>query len=918
MKFLKLGIRNYRGVATCSVAFQETGVTIVEGPNEVGKTSLAEAIDLLFDYQDSSRAAAVRAVQPVGRGGESTVALEFRVGRWHATYVKAFNGTSGTQLTIHAPVRQQLTGREAHGRVEQMLAEHVDIALWRTLRIKQGDPLNVPTVGESASLTAALDKAAGEARAGLTEMSLFDAARQEYERFYTATGREKAELKDASERCASAKADVEAYRNELGKVQRDVEESARLDARISQLTRDIGALDAALNAAVDATRAIEQQERRIEAVETQLATHRLAATQASERLAARCDLVRRVEQLRADRERLLADVRAAGPELERLRSEETVAASRLEHVRLTLREARASADAAAADFEYRSAELEHTRLSERLIRVREAEAEHAAAAEVLEENRVTAKRLEAVRAAHLALAVAKSAAETGSPELQVDALRDIELHGSAGDHRLHAGELWSSRVLANAEVQIGDAAVVRVIPAAGVRELTERLRTAEADYAMALLQTESADIAAAELANAVRADAERTVERTDKAIRDNLRDLTVKQIEHKIESLRHRAERHLAGRPDHASLPATFDDAQELKRTADAIAVRAQAAAEEAVAQHAPLRNALEVAGREATRTSARADQQLLQLTADEVALANARESVSDDILSDAAEMANSELQRAQAALASARAALADADPEGTRLMASNANEALAAAQRQLTDAREKKTEVRVRLESAGERGLTEALSAAEEASERAGRVWAAQRRQAAAAKLLYGTLRDCRDEARRAYVRPLATQLQKLGAIVCGPDFAVELSDDLTVVSRTLNGDTVPFASLSGGAREQISLLMRVACALVVASDGGVPLIFDDALGNSDVNRLDRIGAVLAMAGQRCQVIVLTCAPDRYRTVGSAERITLSPAAAETDVVLSGLSHVDFQASGSTAESRAADAMAGRVPALR
>lgn len=50
-----------------------------------------------------------------------------------------------------------------------------------------------------------------------------------------------------------------------------------------------------------------------------------------------------------------------------------------------------------------------------------------------------------------------------------------------------------------------------------------------------------------------------------------------------------------------------------------------------------------------------------------------------------------------------------------------------------------------------------------------------------------------------------------------------------------------------------------------------GEPLILDDALGYSDPGRLEAMGAVLALAGRSCQVILLTCYPERYRHVGGA-----------------------------------------------
>ncbi len=43
------------------------GVTILEGPNEIGKSSLAEAVRLLFEYKDSSRHRDVQATAPVHR-----------------------------------------------------------------------------------------------------------------------------------------------------------------------------------------------------------------------------------------------------------------------------------------------------------------------------------------------------------------------------------------------------------------------------------------------------------------------------------------------------------------------------------------------------------------------------------------------------------------------------------------------------------------------------------------------------------------------------------------------------------------------------------------------------------------------------------------------------------------------------------
>ena len=136
--------------------------------------------------------------------------------------------------------------------------------------------------------------------------------------------------------------------------------------------------------------------------------------------------------------------------------------------------------------------------------------------------------------------------------------------------------------------------------------------------------------------------------------------------------------------------------------------------------------------------------------------------------------------------------------------------------------------------------------------------------------------MRDCRDAAREAYSAPLREGIVGLGRKVFGADFAVELDDDLGIATRTLDGRTLPYRSLSVGAREQLGVLARLACALLVDPVEGVPLLFDDTLGHADPERLRAMAGVLALAGDRCQIIVLTCMPDRFAQVAGARVVQI------------------------------------------
>jgi recombinational DNA repair ATPase RecF len=184
---------------------------------------------------------------------------------------------------------------------------------------------------------------------------------------------------------------------------------------------------------------------------------------------------------------------------------------------------------------------------------------------------------------------------------------------------------------------------------------------------------------------------------------------------------------------------------------------------------------------------------------------------------------------------------------------------------------------LRTRLDLVGEKGLAEALAESKRATFEAEDSLARLLRRALAAKLLYETLSAERQAMRRAYVAPLRDGIERLGRHVFGSTFRVDVDERLQVVSRTVDGVTVSVKQLSTGAQEQLGLLVRLAAASMVSKNGGVPLVLDDALGSSDEGRLEAMGAVLRVASQDTQTIIITCAPERYIHVGAQSSVALS-----------------------------------------
>jgi uncharacterized protein YhaN len=159
--------------------------------------------------------------------------------------------------------------------------------------------------------------------------------------------------------------------------------------------------------------------------------------------------------------------------------------------------------------------------------------------------------------------------------------------------------------------------------------------------------------------------------------------------------------------------------------------------------------------------------------------------------------------------------------------------------------------EIQTRLKIQGEEGLHEKLNAAKNQLEQLEFKNRATALRADAAKCLFDIMCEEREKASRAYVAPLKDKIERLGRVVFDPSFQVTIDDDLKIAGRTVSGVTVPFDSLSGGPREQLSLMYRLSCSMIVAKDGGTPIILDDALGYTDPERLKLMGAALAVAAK-------------------------------------------------------------------
>jgi DNA repair exonuclease SbcCD ATPase subunit len=138
------------------------------------------------------------------------------------------------------------------------------------------------------------------------------------------------------------------------------------------------------------------------------------------------------------------------------------------------------------------------------------------------------------------------------------------------------------------------------------------------------------------------------------------------------------------------------------------------------------------------------------------------------------------------------------------------------------------------------------------------------------ALQMLRQALENARVAAKEQFFQPVMTELKPLLKLLL--DEASITFDDTTLLPQTLarKGQDEDISALSGGMREQLAILTRLAFARLLAKEGHpVPVILDDALVYSDDNRIERMFDALHRQASDIQILVFTCRQRAFEKLG-------------------------------------------------
>ncbi|WP_417588267.1 AAA family ATPase [Pararhodobacter oceanensis] len=146
--------------------------------------------------------------------------------------------------------------------------------------------------------------------------------------------------------------------------------------------------------------------------------------------------------------------------------------------------------------------------------------------------------------------------------------------------------------------------------------------------------------------------------------------------------------------------------------------------------------------------------------------------------------------------------------------------------------------------------------------------------------RCLIAALVTAQSAARDRYFAPVLAELRPMLRLLW-PDAELRFDGDSLLPSALIrDGQEDPIGTLSGGTREQIALLVRLAFARLLAGQGKhAPVILDDALVYTDDDRIEQMFNALHGQSGDLQILVFSCRNRALRALGG-HMLSLAPGA--------------------------------------
>lgn len=860
------------------------GLNVVVGPNEMGKSTLLDALRAALFEKYSSRARSITALQNDRNQAAPVVELAFEVD--DGTYRIRKRFVKKPYAHLFCADGRKLEGDAAEDTLRDLLgfdepgktgAKPETLGMWNVLWVQQGRSFGALDLPDSArsNLHSALESEVGEVLGGRRGRALPDAVEQQLARLVTSTGRPRGDYNkqiDEVKTLRCERDDCENRRRELSRTMQDLEAAQETLDRLSSREQDRDykeKLDAARNRHGELARL----ESRIEAAATDVELKKRNLERAERALAERHVLK---ERIRTDAEA----VAAAKEKLDEVREKDQQLRKQLQGLRKKANKAEEAVTKAAKAVSMARRMLTAVQregrireLQKRYEKAREAEKRQRAAQQGAAALLVTDENIDTIRDAAKQLETARSrlsaAATVVAFDMPSDRLSRIEIDGAV----LAAGQT-SVATVEGTTITIPDYGSVSVQPAIKNRDrLIAQQREANDALKAALEECGVKSAAAAEEQLVKREQLLRDAELARQeaglhAPKTDDYDAGAQPLADRIAGLKAVLERELTDLAIE-SLPSEKNAEQVLSAARESV----HEASDTQTTARAALGGPEEVMGRiqsESGSVKTRYDDGKERLEKLKNSLTEAEKRVSDDELETGVTTARQALEAQKKAVLELEKQRQGETLPQLEARISRLETALQERRDKRSELQEKVARLQSRIEALEGAGLDEAMQQKNREVELADERLERYKREVSVLTLLLSTLRCAETKAKARYLSPVLKRVRPYLQILF-PGAEITIDENLHIVGVVReNGYEEPFAHLSMGTQEQIAVLVRLAFAEMLVKQGHpATVVLDDALVFSDDRRMGRMFDILHMVGQQVQIVVLTCRERLFEGIG-------------------------------------------------
>lgn len=877
MRLREIAIRDFRKLRNASVKGLVDGANVIAGNNEAGKSTVLSALQTAFFQRHNITGKLLESIQPYGCSVRPEVDLGFEIDGRTYRLQKTFAGSSG-KAELTCPDGKRFMNHDADRKLEELLrfqgsakgpAKFQDLGMWPLFWVEQGTMFQGMNINPDvrATVQSSLRKEVGDILVGETAARLRDRIRLAYREHFTKETKKPCGALSAAEKNVShLRLQLAAKRAELDNFHASIEALESNLARLAELRRPEVrvSLERELAEAEEAVRRTEGLLRQTQTADQQHTLAQVVLKHAGEAVSRRQERVAELAGLEKALEQLREKQVRAEEELQPLEEQLTTASSDLADLRTTLLAATSISNAANRVYEFLGVHQQHDRELERFRKAQAAAGEVRAAETSRAAFRTSDADLKKLRSLEGEVSKAEAHLESAATKLEFQ-------FADAEGVRFNGGPLPVENpvVLTDAAVvEIPSRGSLRILP--GGDTLAERrseLDRARSNFAKVLSAIGISSVADAEEALRLKQEAGNSL----KSHREMLSALApegITELEEIVRSLEDRVAV-LAEGIDLTALPDL--KTAEIRRRETASEVQkitsklreAELHLERWRARRVDAREVLTTTMGESRNASGTLDRNRDSLNAE-------RQKAGDLELQsklDEARKAEADLLKA---FTDANARYLEADPDAATQRVQMTKTALTNLDSDIQVLEKSVERLKGSLETIGKSGPGEQCDALEADLNNATTRYATLDRDAQALRLLHQTIVDTERDANTQFLQPVVERVQPYLRRVL-PGARVRFSADLTIEGLDRGETTEPFNSLSVGAREQVSVLTRIAFADLLASEGvAAPIILDDALVYSDNTRFNDTLLALALAAKRHQIIILTCHEDRYLKLGA------------------------------------------------